>query len=95
MLHNWREDYKEYESGLAKTISDAINKCGSDHQANAEYFANFEHRYLQSELMNFFCKYVEEMAKNGKKGVYDGRNEWACLLAVELEKTISSFMLIK
>jgi len=95
MLHNSYDQYKEYESELAKKISDAINVCGHDLQANAEYFANFEHRYLQSELMNFFCKYVEEMAKNGKKGVYDGRNEWACLLAVELEKTISNFMLVK
>lgn len=95
MLHKWKEEYKEHESGLAKTISDAINVCGHDLHANAEYFANFEHRYLQSELMNFLCAYVEEMAKNGKAGVYDGRNEWACRLSMELEKVISNFVLTK
>lgn len=93
MLHNYKDQYKDHECKLAKTFSDTINVCGHNLQANAEYFANFEHRYLQGELMNFFCAYVKEMAKNGKAGVYDGRNEWACLLSVELEKVINDFVL--
>ena len=91
MLHKWKDEYKDYESKLAKELSDLINDCSVDLRANAEYFANFEHRYLQSKLMEFCLCYIEEMAKNGKGDLYDGRNEWACKIAIDLEKTKNSF----
>lgn len=91
MIHNWKEQYKDNECKLAKELSDNINNCSTNLSANAEYFARFEHRYLQNELMQFCVYYIYEMAKNGEKGLYDPRNEWACKIAMELAETAKNF----
>ena len=36
-----------------------------------------EHRYLQSEMFKVGLEFIKVMAENAKKGLYDGRNEWA------------------
>lgn len=37
-----------------------------------------EHRYLQQEMFKVCLEYIKVLAENCEKGVYDGRNEWAC-----------------
>lgn len=91
MTHNYREQYKDYESDLAKKMEDMFNTCGNSLPVNAEYLANYAHRYLQNEIFIFFVHYVKELAEKCEKGLYDGRNEYACKLAKELKPIIDNF----
>ena len=86
--HQWADEYKDYESNLAKAFSDKINIMGHNLSANAEYFATFEHPHLQQEMFKFCIAYIKELAKNYDEGKFDGRNEWACAMSKDIVDAI-------
>lgn len=68
----------ENENG--RIISDMVNKSSFSPIEVAQYMAN-DHRYLQGEFFKLCEFFIAILANNYEKGIYDGRNEYACKCA--------------
>jgi hypothetical protein len=79
---------------IGSLLGDLANgKMNNNKKEIAEYIADREHRYIQHELFMLVAHLIDAYAEKGNLGRFDGRNMWACKLAVELKKTKDDFRL--
>jgi len=78
-----QKDEREKNGKLfAKQFSDFVNSFSNDDiQFVAVDQMTREHRTIQQNMMKFFMKFVDEMAKQADEGRYDLRNEASVKLA--------------
>lgn len=63
---------------VAEELSDFVNSMYSDQENDFVESVLTDHRTLQSDTFNLFCKCLEGWARNADSGNYDARNEGAC-----------------
>lgn len=61
-----------------KKIEDTINSMSFRPKSAAYYMAYKCHRTLQQSFFNLALGFIQICAENYSKGIYDGRNEYAC-----------------
>ena len=68
---------------FARNVGNFVNGI-CHNKKNVAKSLSHEHRYLQQEIFTLFLEYVKILAENANNGIYDGRNEWACLTSKEI-----------
>lgn len=67
-------------NSIADKISEMVNKTSFEPlQVGIEL--STDHRYLQNEEFKTFLHFAGQLARNHEKGLFDGRNEFACKCA--------------
>ena len=69
---------------FARKIEDTINDCSFNAKNTAYYMAYKCHRALQQSFFKLALNFIELCARNYEKGIYDGRNEWACQMSKKI-----------
>lgn len=74
--------FSDYVNGKAQSEKFYNREAGKDVWIDGKKACairmGLEHRYLQQEMFKVCLEYIKVLADNYEKGIYDGRNEWAC-----------------
>ena len=68
----------------AKEIENTINDCSFKPKDSAYYMAFHCHRYLQDKFFKMALGFIQLCGENYRKGIYDGRNEYACKMSAKI-----------